>query len=126
MNRVVRASPYSQLSRVLVTRNPVTVMFTTSTRVPSWGSDVLHIFLVNRSIEQSASIQIAITGVQIKSLRSADLVTGPSASAANTFEKPNTIGRQQFRNINLVDEKAVVELPPLSVAAISFDVVNEP
>lgn len=90
------------------------------------GSDVLHIFLVNRSIEQSASIQIAITGVQIKSLRSADLVTGPSASAANTFEKPNTIGRQQFRNINLVDEKAVVELPPLSVAAISFDVVNEP
>jgi len=90
------------------------------------ASGVLHIFLVNRSIEESADIQIAITGVQIKSVRSADLVTGPSASAANTFDAPNTIGRQQFRNIKLIDEKAVVQMPPLSVVAISFDLVNEP
>ena len=88
------------------------------------GNGVLHIFLVNRSTDESAIIQIATTGIQIKSVRSADLVTGPSASAANTFDTPNTIGRQQFSNIKLIDEKAIVQMPPLSIAAISFDIAQ--
>src|SRR6266487_1768303 len=84
------------------------------------GKGVLHIFLVNRSGDETATIQIVTAGIQPKSIHSAELVTGPPADASNTFEKPNTICNREFRDIKLDDESAVVQLPPLSVAAISF------
>jgi len=86
------------------------------------GNGVLHTFLVNRSTDESTTIQIAAAGVQIKSIKSAELVTGPSAAASNTFDKPNTICNQKLRNIKLDDGKAVIQMPPLSVAAISFHI----
>jgi alpha-N-arabinofuranosidase len=86
------------------------------------GNGVLHTFLVNRSTEESTTIQIAAAGVQIKSVKSAELVTGPSAAASNTFDKPNTICNQKLSKIKLDDGTAVLQLPPLSVAAITFHI----
>jgi alpha-L-arabinofuranosidase len=45
---------------------------------------------------------------------------GPSAAACNTFEKPDTICNQMFNNIQLTDGNATLQLPPLSIVAISF------
>lgn len=88
------------------------------------GKDVLHTFLVNRSVDETARVQIVPAGISLKSIQSAELVTGPSADACNTFEKPNIICNQTFGDIKLDDGNAVVQLPPLSVTAISFD-INE-
>ena len=79
------------------------------------GNDALHVFLVNRSPDESATIQIVPAGIQLKSIQSAELVTGPSAMVCNTFEEPNTICNQKFSNIQLEDGNAVVQLPPLSI-----------
>jgi alpha-N-arabinofuranosidase len=89
------------------------------------GNDVLHVFLVNRSTDESATTHIAAAGIPLKSIQSAELVTGPSATASNTFEKPNMVCNKKFNNIKLEDGSAVVQLPPLSVAAISFITGNK-
>jgi alpha-N-arabinofuranosidase len=90
------------------------------------GNGVLHTFLVNRSTDESATIQIAAAGVQIKSVKSAELVTGPSADASNTFDKPNAICNQKLSKIKLDDGRAVIQMPPLSIAAISFHIGDKP
>jgi alpha-N-arabinofuranosidase len=89
------------------------------------GTDRLHTFLVNRSSAEMAMVQIVPAGIQLRSVQSAELVTGPSADACNTFERPNTIFNQAFSTIKLEDGNAVVQLPPLSVAAISFDTTGK-
>jgi alpha-N-arabinofuranosidase len=86
---------------------------------------VLHTFLVNRSSTESATIQIVATGIHLNSIQSAEVVTGPSASAINTFDKPNTICNQKFSNIKLYEGNAVMQLPPLSIVAISFDTADK-
>jgi len=84
------------------------------------GKGVLHTFLINRSISEPATIEIAPAGIRLKSIQSAELVTGPSAAACNTFDQPDTIHTQKLGNIKLTDQTATIQLPPLSVAAISF------
>jgi alpha-N-arabinofuranosidase len=84
------------------------------------GKEVLHAFLVNRNTSEPAIVELAPAGIRLKSVLSADLVTGPSASACNTFEQPDSIQNRTLEKINLTDQKATFQLPPLSVAAISF------
>jgi len=86
------------------------------------GDGVLHTFLVNRSATEPATVEIAPAGIRLKSVLSAELVTGPSAGACNTFDQPDTIHNQKLANINLIDQKATFQLPPLSIAAISFGI----
>jgi alpha-N-arabinofuranosidase len=86
------------------------------------GKDVLHTFLINRSITDLATIEIVPAGIRLKSVQSAELVTGPSASACNTFDRPDTIHAQALSNIKLTDLTATIQLPPLCVAAISFGI----
>ncbi len=90
------------------------------------GNGLLHTFLVNRSTDESTTIQIAAAGIHIKSIESSELITGPSAAASNTFDKPNTICNQKLSKIKLDDGKAVIQMPPLSIAAISFHINDKP
>ena len=85
------------------------------------GDGVLHVFLVNRSMVETAPVEIAPTGILLRSIQSAEVVTGPHADAANTFEEPNLITSQPFKALSLGDGKAFAQLPPLSVVAISFN-----
>jgi alpha-N-arabinofuranosidase len=87
---------------------------------------VLHTFLINRSITDAATVEINPAGIQLKSVQSAEMVSGPSADACNTFDHPDTIQTQKLGNIELADQKATVQLPPLSVAAITFDIKDKP
>jgi len=86
------------------------------------GKSVLHVFLANRSQNEPASVEISYAGLSLKSARSAEVVTGSSAKACNTFEEPDKIRAQQFSDIVLGSQKATVQLPPLCVVAISFDI----
>ncbi len=88
------------------------------------GEGVLHTFLVNRSTDEAAQVEIVPDGIQIKSVQSSELVTGPSAAASNTFEKPDTIYNQPFNAVMLNNGNATAQLPPLSIAAITFGLAD--
>jgi len=90
------------------------------------GNGVLHTFLVNRSSDETATVQIVAAGIQLKSVESAELVTGPSPDASNTFDEPATIRNQKLSKIKLDDGTAVIQMPPLSIAAISFHIEDKP
>jgi alpha-N-arabinofuranosidase len=88
------------------------------------GEGVLHTFMINRSKTDPAIVEMFSAGIQLKSVKSADLVTGSSAASRNTFDRPNTIHNRKLGKIELTGHKATVQLPPLSVGAITF-VINE-
>ena len=56
----------------------------------------------------------------IAALDSAKLLTGPGPKAANSFEQPDLIKPQPFEDVRIAAGRAEVELPPLSVAAMTF------
>jgi alpha-N-arabinofuranosidase len=86
------------------------------------GKEVLHAFLVNRNTSEPATVELVPAGIRLKSVLSSDLVTGPSASACNTFDQPDLIHNRKLSKIKLSDQKAIIQLPPLSIAAISFGI----
>ena len=82
--------------------------------------DHLHVFATNRSLDQSARVEINLADGQITSLENGELLTGPTPDAANTFEHPETIRPQTFTAVEIVNGRAVFELPPLSLAALTL------
>jgi alpha-N-arabinofuranosidase len=84
------------------------------------GDDVLHTFLVNRNISEIAEIEIDHGGRKLVSVISAEVLSGPSPDAHNTYEHPNAICSQPLQTVKISEGKASIQLPPLSVAAISF------
>lgn len=80
----------------------------------------LHVFLTNRHLTDSAPVQIKLADRSLKSLASAELLTGPDPKAANSYEAPNTIKPQPLTNVTVTDGLANLTLPPLSVAAFTF------
>jgi alpha-N-arabinofuranosidase len=84
------------------------------------GEDTLHLFLVNRSAGEEAPVEISTAGVQLRSVLSAELITGPSAESCNTFEAPEVVRSRGFDGIVLRDGGAIMQLPALSVVAITF------
>ena len=86
------------------------------------GDGVLHSFMSNRSLTESATVEINVPGGALKGVDSAEVVTGPDADAKNTYEKPDLVTAQPLKAVEVRDGKATVTLPPLSVAAVSFKI----
>jgi alpha-L-arabinofuranosidase len=84
------------------------------------GEDVLHCFLVNRNLENATPVEIHHPGGQLTGLASAEMVTGLHPETCNIFEQPDLITSRPFRAVNIQDGIARVELPPLSVVAMTF------
>ncbi len=81
---------------------------------------VLHCFLVNRSLVETAPVEIHYPGGTLTALKSAEIVTGPHPDSQNTFENPKIITNQPFKAISIEDNTASVELPSLSLVAVTF------
>jgi len=90
------------------------------------GKSLLHLFLINRSVDETAPVEVAMAGIRLKSVRSAEVISGHSAATCNTFDKPDTIYNQEFSKIKFNNGNAALQLPPLSVVAISFEVADQP
>jgi len=88
------------------------------------GEGALHVFLTNRSIEKMANVEIYLDGACLGPVLSAEMVTGPSATASNTFEMADTIHCQPLNPRLLKDGNAVFQLPSLTIAAITFDLTG--
>jgi alpha-N-arabinofuranosidase len=80
----------------------------------------LHIFSTNRSLTEPARVEVRLADGQLTAFEAGDLLTGPAADAANTFELPNIVHPQPFTAIELINGMAVFEIPPLSLAALTF------
>jgi len=85
------------------------------------GDGVLHLFLVNRSLSESATVALANPGLDLTAVQSAEIVTGPAASAQNTFDQPSRVASRAFHDVVLQAGEAVLQLPALSAAAITFN-----
>ena len=80
--------------------------------------DQLHVFLVNRSLDVPAQVTIAPADRPIASFEEAEVLTGPDAKAANSFEQPDVIRSERFDAVTVKDGQALIELPSLSVVAM--------
>jgi alpha-L-arabinofuranosidase len=86
------------------------------------GDGLLHTFLINRSLTEAAEIEIDPAGGKIESILSAEVVCGPDPKASNTFENPTNVISQPLQTGIVMDGKAVIHLPPLAFAAVTFRV----
>ena len=84
------------------------------------GEGKLHIFAVNRGITEDAELLINPANIEILSLENAEILTGPNAKAANSFEDKDVVTSRKFNEVKISSGKAVCKLPPLSFAALTF------
>jgi alpha-N-arabinofuranosidase len=84
------------------------------------GSDRLHLFATNRSLDETAIVRLVLADRDVAALEGGELLTGPDAKAANTFEEPDVVEPRPFERARIADGQAEVELPPLSVTAMTF------
>ena len=85
-------------------------------------SDTIRLFLINRSMDESAEIQLRPAHVQIQRTKTAGLLTGKDSKLENSFERPSEIEPQEMVEISVKDGAAKIEVPPLSFASITFQI----
>jgi alpha-N-arabinofuranosidase len=83
------------------------------------GGD-LHVFTTNRDTAESMEITIDLSDRPIVGLVDAEILTGPDAKAANSYEEPNRVRSQAFDDVTLRNGRATYTLTPLSLAALTF------
>jgi len=88
------------------------------------NGDQLHVFTTNRNLEDAMTVRINLADRSIVALADAELLTGPDPKAANSYEQPHLIKAQPFQAAEINDGAAIVTLPPLSVAALTFRLVH--
>jgi alpha-N-arabinofuranosidase len=81
----------------------------------------LSVFVTNRHLTETAPVHINLADRTIVSLTNAEILTGPEAKAANSFEQPNLVQAQPFTDVRIANGQASVDLPPLSVIAVTFN-----
>jgi alpha-N-arabinofuranosidase len=82
--------------------------------------DEFKLFATNRNLEEAASLEVELTNRTLSRLESAELLTGPGAKAANSFEHPNVIRCEAFEDVEIKAGTARLSLPPLSVLAMTL------
>jgi alpha-L-arabinofuranosidase len=75
-------------------------------------------------VDQPAPLTIQVADHPLARLESAELLTGPDRKAANSLEAPDRVRAHAFEHLGVAVSfhggAAVVELPPLSAAAMTF------
>ncbi len=84
--------------------------------------DTLHVFAVNRSVDQVAPVEIDIAGASVSTPLDAELLTGARPKSANAFNAVPEVVAEEYTEIRLMDGSAQFELPPLSFLAASLRV----
>ena len=82
---------------------------------------VLHVFLTNRSLEESAPVSIQLADRSVAAVGACEIVTGDDPKMENSFEAPGRIEARPFDGVEKRVGGLFVELPPLSVAALTVE-----
>jgi alpha-N-arabinofuranosidase len=85
------------------------------------GGQRLHVFATNRSQDEEMDLTIEVADRSIRAVSNAELLTGPDAKAANSFESPQVIQSQRFESVEARAGRARVKLPPLSLLATTLE-----
>ncbi len=80
----------------------------------------LHFFAVNRSLDQTAEVEVELGGAEISGLVNGEYVTGDSPKAANSWENRDVVTSRPFTEVKTAKNRATMELAPLSVTAMTF------
>jgi alpha-N-arabinofuranosidase len=84
------------------------------------NGSTFHVFITNRRPNGSSPVLIDLTTGQIKALENAEILTGPNPKVANSYEYPDRVKSHLFQQVEILDGKAHMNLPPLSFAALTF------
>lgn len=88
------------------------------------GGDKLHVFATNRNPVEPARVHVKLADAALAALDDAELLTGPDAQAANSYEQPDVVRSRSFEEagleVKIAGNETALELPPLSVAAMTF------
>lgn len=86
------------------------------------GDGQLHLFLVNRSLDENQPVSVELFGRHFVGIESAEILTGPGPHAMNTLDQPDLIASHPFQDVGVEPGRAVLEMLPLAVAALTFKV----
>ena len=81
----------------------------------------MHLFCVNRSIDDAAPVELVVPGSNGAALRNGELLTGSDPKLANSFETPDAVSAVGFEQVTTTETGARFELPPMSFAALTLD-----
>jgi alpha-N-arabinofuranosidase len=81
----------------------------------------LHVFAVNRSLDESAPVTVQLCDRAIAAFASGEILSGRDPKAANSFEQPNVLQPRPFTGVEILAGQAQFNLPPLSVTALTFE-----
>ena len=84
------------------------------------AGDRLQVFAVNRSLSEAAPVRVVLADRPVAAAESAELLAGPDAKAANSYERPELVRSRPFADTEVAGGQASFELPPLSVAATTW------
>ena len=84
------------------------------------GDGVLHVFLTNRSLEETAEVTVAVADRAVVALADGEIVAGSDPKAANTCEQPASVISRPFTDVRIAAGRATVALPSCAVAALTF------
>lgn len=85
------------------------------------GERQLHVFVTNRNTTEMARLEIVLSDQEIAAFNNGEILSGPGPKAANSFEQPAVVIARPFGPVQITDGRASLALPPLSFAALSFD-----
>ena len=88
----------------------------TSSYSVSKKNGVLTASFCNYSLEEDDKVELTVD-FDISSV-TAEALIGDVMDAHNTFENPNQIEKQAFTDVEVVDGKLLVTLPPMSVVSV--------
>ena len=82
----------------------------------------LHVFATNRSLIESAPVEVDLSDGKLVFVEDAEILTGSDPKMANSWEEPDQVVSAAFENIELKDGRALMILPPLSFVAMTLEV----
>jgi alpha-N-arabinofuranosidase len=85
------------------------------------GGSRLQVFATNRSQDEEMDLTVEVADRSIDALQSAELLTGPDAKAANSFDAPEVIRSKGFEGVQVRGGRAHTSLPPLSLLAATLE-----
>jgi alpha-N-arabinofuranosidase len=75
-------------------------------------------FIVNRSLTESVTTDLAWQGASPKDVQEAWQLTGDDPKAENTWERPNAVMPKRLSRLKMADGQLRLRLPPLSFTAL--------
>jgi alpha-N-arabinofuranosidase len=80
---------------------------------------VTHVTLANIDLESNQSVEINLSGLKLNKVEGR-ILTSSKINDYNTFENPETVRPQEFKDVKVSGGKLTVKLPAKSIVALEI------